>query len=115
MVRPGYSPFLEEALVLVHNPSDDTLKASHGRVHAQHDQHEEEDHRPERFKYTFGPAHVRRSLNEKQISLNSCPSLRQKIDHSQTGLTKTDCQAGLLQPVDRLQTPVQGLVEDINM
>ena len=48
MVRPGYSPFLEEALVLIHNPSDDTLEASHGRVHAQHDQHEEEDHRPER-------------------------------------------------------------------
>ena len=68
-----------------------------------------------RFKYTFGPAHVRKSLNEKQISLNSCPSFRQKIDHSQTGLTKTDCQAGLLQPVDRLQTPVQGLVEDIKM
>ena len=49
MVRPGYPPFLEEALVLVHNPSDDTLEASHGRVHAQHDQHEEEDHRPERW------------------------------------------------------------------
>ena len=48
MVRPGYSPFLEEALVLIHNPSDDTLEASHGRVHAQHDQHEEEDHRPQR-------------------------------------------------------------------
>ena len=47
MVRPGYSPFLEEALVLIHNPGDDTLEASHGRVHAQHDQHEEEDHRPE--------------------------------------------------------------------
>ena len=46
MVRPGYSPFLEEALVLVHYPGDDTLEASHGRVHAQHDQHEEEDHRP---------------------------------------------------------------------
>ena len=49
MVRPGYSPFLEEALVLIHNPSDDTLEASHGRVHSQHDQHEEEDHRPERW------------------------------------------------------------------
>ena len=48
-------------------------------------------------------------MNKKQLSSNSCPSLRQKIDHSQTGLTKTDCQAGLLQPVDRLQTPVQGL------
>ena len=47
MVRPGYPPFLEEALVLVHYPGDDTLEASHGRVHAQHDQHEEEDHRPE--------------------------------------------------------------------
>ena len=49
MVQPGYSPFLEEALVLIHNPGDDTLEASHGRVHAQHDQHEEEDHRPERW------------------------------------------------------------------
>ena len=70
-----------------------------------------------RFKYTFGPAHSRRSLNEKQISLNSCPSFRQKnLNHSQTGPTKTDCQAGLLQPVDRLQTLVQGLVdEDIKM
>ena len=68
-----------------------------------------------RFKYTFGPAHIRRSLNEKQISLNSCP-FRQIMDHSQTRLTKTDCQAGLLQPVDRLQTPVQGLFdEDIKM
>ena len=49
MVQPGYPPFLEEALVLIHNPSDDTLEASHGRVHAQHDQHEEEDHRPEKW------------------------------------------------------------------
>ena len=44
---PADLPLLEEVLVLIHEAGDDALEAAHGRVHAQHDEHEEEYHRPE--------------------------------------------------------------------
>ena len=46
-ISPGNSPFLEESLILIHDPCDDALEPSHGRVHPKHDQHEEEDDRPD--------------------------------------------------------------------
>ena len=46
-ILPGNSPFLEESLILVHDPCDDALEPSHCRVHSEHDQHEEEDDRPD--------------------------------------------------------------------
>ena len=44
---PANLPLLKEVLVLVHQAGDDALEAAHGRVHAQHDEHEEKYHRPE--------------------------------------------------------------------
>ena len=48
-------------------------------------------------------------MDKTKFSFNPFHHLDKNLNHSQNRLTKTDCQAGLLQPVDRLQTPVQGL------
>ena len=47
---PADLPLLEEVMVLVHEAGDDAFKAAHGRVHTEHDEHEEEYHRPEKGK-----------------------------------------------------------------
>ena len=75
---PGYSSLLKELLIFIHDASDDALQAAHGRVHAQHDQHEEEGDRP-------------RMENEENCF----------------EFTKTGFLAGLQQPEGRLQTQGQ--------